>query len=96
MENFLFFLKNLIGKVPFVDKAAAMFYCWKDPVTPVWVKAAIAVALAYFLNPGDAIPDVLPGVGWTDDAGIIATTFANIALYIKPQHIQAAKKFFGS
>lgn len=33
---------------------------------------AVAVALIYFVSPVDAIPDVLIGIGLTDDAAVIA------------------------
>ena len=39
---------------------------------PVWAITAAAVALLYVLNPVDVIPDVLIGVGFLDDAAVIA------------------------
>ncbi|SFR62346.1 Uncharacterized membrane protein YkvA, DUF1232 family [Marinobacter daqiaonensis] len=38
--------------------------------------AAIAGALLYVLNPLDLIPDVLVGVGFIDDAGVVALCLA--------------------
>ncbi len=44
-----------------------------------WKTVGIAAgALVYFLNPFDAVPDFLPGVGYLDDATIIALALASI------------------
>ena len=40
--------------------------------TPYWSIAAIAAALLYVLSPIDLIPDVIPGVGYVDDALVVA------------------------
>lgn len=39
---------------------------------PYWVISAGALALLYVLNPADVIPDVIIGVGYLDDATVIA------------------------
>ena len=39
---------------------------------PYWVISAAAIALLYVLNPLDVIPDVLFGVGFLDDAAVVA------------------------
>ncbi len=50
----------------------------KDYVTgryrevPYWVISAAALALLYVLNPVDVIPDILPGIGYLDDATVVA------------------------
>ena len=36
------------------------------------MKAALIGAIAYFVLPADAVPDVLPLVGYTDDAAVLA------------------------
>lgn len=38
--------------------------------------ALIMAALAYIVSPVDAIPDVIPVVGWTDDGGAMAFVVA--------------------
>jgi uncharacterized membrane protein YkvA (DUF1232 family) len=49
-----------------------LYYCMLDPATPLKSKTIIAGALAYTVLPTDLIPDVLPAVGWGDDAAMIA------------------------
>lgn len=39
---------------------------------PFWTIAAIVTALLYVLNPIDLIPDYIPGVGYVDDAFVVA------------------------
>ena len=70
--------KNLAAKVPFVLDAAGMYYVMVDQKTPLWVKGTVAGALAYFVSPVDAIPDALVGLGYTDDATVIAGTLTAI------------------
>jgi len=39
----------------------------------------LAIAsIIYFVNPFDVIPDFLPGIGYLDDAGVIAWTLKSI------------------
>lgn len=39
---------------------------------PYWAISATALALLYVLNPVDILPDVLPGIGYLDDATVVA------------------------
>jgi uncharacterized membrane protein YkvA (DUF1232 family) len=41
--------------------------------------AVIAGALAYVVMPIDVIPDFIPGLGWIDDAFVLATTTAKLS-----------------
>jgi uncharacterized membrane protein YkvA (DUF1232 family) len=50
--------------------------------TPAWAKGVIYGALGYFLLPFDAIPDIAPVVGFTDDLGALAAAIATVAVYI--------------
>ncbi len=55
-----------------VLKAAFTLYVLlRDSSTPIWVKAAIIGALGYFIFPLDAIPDILPGIGYVDDLAMM-------------------------
>jgi uncharacterized membrane protein YkvA (DUF1232 family) len=48
-------------------------------------------ALAYFVLPFDFIPDVMPLIGFTDDAAILATAIKLVATHITPNHREAAR-----
>jgi len=41
------------------------FYCATDSATPLPIRATLMGALAYFILPFDAIPDILLGLGYT-------------------------------
>lgn len=71
-------------------KAVAMYYALQDADTPVWAKTVIIASLGYFIFPADAIPDLIPGAGFSDDAGAIAAAFATVLMYIKPVHKEKA------
>lgn len=65
-----------------IEKALWLYYAAQGPATPVWAKTAIYAALAYFVMPLDAIPDVLPVVGYTDDLGTLAAAVTTVSMYI--------------
>lgn len=45
-------------------------------IIPWWAVAAVVFALLYVLNPFDLIPDILPVIGLTDDAAVLALCLA--------------------
>ncbi len=45
---------------------------FRDPAVSRWKKLAGLGAAAYAVMPFDAIPDVLPLVGWLDDLGVLS------------------------
>ena len=96
MDKFLKNVRRFVGCVPFTKDAVAMYFCMVDYRTPVHVKGRIAAALVYFLSPADAIPDLIVGVGFTDDASVIATTLATVRAHITDQHWKNADDFFNS
>ncbi|NBV85108.1 MAG: DUF1232 domain-containing protein [Verrucomicrobia bacterium] len=51
----------------------------------------IVGTLGYFICPLDVIPDTIPGIGFTDDAGLIVAALGTVAVHIKPEHREAAK-----
>ncbi|MEJ8475765.1 YkvA family protein [Roseibium algae] len=79
-------------QIPFMEDVIAGYYCALDPKTPAKVRAAAFAALAYFVLPFDVIPDFLLGIGFGDDAAILMSTLAMMKAYIRPEHIEAAKK----
>lgn len=75
-----------------IVQAYTLYYCLIDKDTPYWVKTTILGALAYFINPVDAIPDAIAGVGYTDDASVFSGALLAIGAHIKPEHRERAKK----
>jgi uncharacterized membrane protein YkvA (DUF1232 family) len=84
-------VKRFGAALPFVEDLLAAYYCAFDRDTPMQVKAALVGALAYFVLPFDAIPDVLPLIGFTDDAAVLATAVRLVAAHITPLHHAAAR-----
>jgi uncharacterized membrane protein YkvA (DUF1232 family) len=65
-----------------VEKALLLYYAAQEEKAPAWAKGTIAAALGYFIVPLDAIPDVVPGVGYADDLGVLVLAIAAVARYI--------------
>ncbi|WP_074103670.1 YkvA family protein [Paenibacillus sp. P3E] len=86
--------RKFAGKIPFTKDAVAMYYCAIDAKTPLWAKGIAFGALAYFISPIDAIPDALIGLGFTDDAAIIAAGVRAIAGQVTDEHRQKSEAFF--
>ncbi|GBF39889.1 hypothetical protein LPTSP1_28980 [Leptospira johnsonii] len=89
-------VKKVAGKVPFLADAIALYYAMLDPSTPLKAKLTIAGALAYFLTPFDAMPDILFGAGYIDDAGVVAAVLAAASMYVKEEHKKKAADFLDS
>ncbi len=79
-------VRATVGKVPFMEDAVAAYYCAADRDTPVWVRATLMGALAYFVIPVDMIPDIVAGLGFTDDATVILAALRAISGNIKDEH----------
>ena len=91
------FRGKLVGFAPAAGKkvirgALVLYRCLRDPDTPKWARARIIGALGYFIFPLDAIPDVVPIAGFSDDLGVLALALATVALHIKPEHKQKAEE----
>jgi uncharacterized membrane protein YkvA (DUF1232 family) len=84
-------LKKVAGRLPFAEDLLAAYYCAFDLQTPRHVQAALLGAIAYFVLPFDFIPDMLPVLGFTDDAAILATAIRLVSAHILPEHRVAAR-----
>ena len=82
--------KRVVAQLPFAEDLLAAYYCAFDRQTPRHVQAALLGAIAYFILPFDFIPDMLPVLGFTDDAAILATAIRMVATHITPEHRAAA------
>jgi len=78
--------------VPFMDEVVAAYYCALDRNTPMRVRMTLMAALAYFVLPFDAIPDILAGVGFTDDVAVLMAALTALRTHITPAHRLAARQ----
>ena len=83
--------KWVAATLPFAEDLLAAYYCAFDRATPLQVKAALVGALAYFVLPFDGVPDVLPMLGYTDDAAVLLTALRMVAGHMRPEHREAAQ-----
>jgi uncharacterized membrane protein YkvA (DUF1232 family) len=83
--------KRVVAHLPFAEDLLAAYYCAFDRETPRHVQASLLGAIAYFVLPFDFIPDVLPVLGFTDDAAVLATAIRIVSSHIRPDHREAAR-----
>lgn len=83
--------KQVVAQLPFAEELLAAYYCAFDKQTPRHVQAALLGALAYFVLPFDFMPDMLPLLGFTDDAAILAAAIRMVASHITQAHRDAAR-----
>jgi uncharacterized membrane protein YkvA (DUF1232 family) len=86
-------IRRVAAKIPFATDALSVWWCARDPETPTAAKGMMFAALAYFVLPTDAIPDILAGIGFTDDAAVFAALLAIVGKNLKPKHRLAAQDF---
>ena len=75
-----------------LEPAAQLYYAFNDGDTPAWAKTTIVGALGYLISPIDAIPDLVPVVGYSDDLGILVAAVTATVMHIKEEHKQQAKE----
>ncbi len=80
------------ARLPFAEDLVAAYFCAFDRDTPRHVQVALIGALAYFVLPFDFIPDMMPLIGFTDDAAVLATAIKLVAAHIGPRHREAARR----
>jgi uncharacterized membrane protein YkvA (DUF1232 family) len=59
-----------------------LYFALENPKVSLRDKAIIYAALGYLILPVDAIPDLIPLIGFTDDLGVLLFAAARIALTI--------------
>jgi uncharacterized membrane protein YkvA (DUF1232 family) len=90
-KRFWIKLKRVVSQLPFAEDLLAAYYCAFDRQTPRHVQATLLGAIAYFILPFDFIPDMMPLLGFTDDAAILATAIRLVASHITEDHRVAAR-----
>lgn len=91
-EKFWRTARKAARHVPFMEEVVAAYYCAMDASTPLRAKGILLAALGYFVLPADAIPDFVFGLGFTDDAAVLAAAIAAVRAHITPAHRLAAKE----
>jgi len=71
--------------------ALLLYYAYQRKDTPAWAKRVILGTLAYLLAPFDAIPDLTPFIGFTDDLSVLSFGLVTIACYIDDAVREKAK-----
>ena len=87
-------IRRVAASIPFAEDAVALFYCARDPETPVATKALLLAALAFFVIPKPFRPRRLPipGLMLADDAAVIAAAVALAQRAIQPRHRELARR----
>ena len=69
---------DALSNIPVLASMVRSYACKDYPNIPLGTMVAIISALIYFLSPIDLIPDAIPGVGYVDDAAVIAACLAMV------------------
>lgn len=85
-------VKRAARAIPFMEDVIAAWFCAIDPATPRRVRMTLLAALAYFVAPIDLLPDVLPLLGFTDDAGVLMAAIALVGSHITDAHRERARR----
>lgn len=72
-----------------------MYHAYKREETPFWARNIIMASVAYFLSPFDAIPDLTPFLGFTDDLSVMMFGLVSIACFINEDVRGKARKSLG-
>ncbi len=65
-------LKRWVEQARLILELVKDYWAGRYREVPYWAISAGALALLYVLNPADVIPDVIIGVGYLDDATVVA------------------------
>jgi uncharacterized membrane protein YkvA (DUF1232 family) len=74
-----------------LEQAILLWLLLCAPDVPAWAKAIVAVALAYFVSPIDAIPDVFFPIGFTDDGAVMAGAILQLGAHVTTAHREEAR-----
>jgi len=91
-EQFWRTAKRAARQVPFMDEVVAAYYCALDRNTPMRAKGILLAALGYFILPADTIPDIVLGLGFTDDIAVLTAAITTVRAHMTPAHRLAAKE----
>jgi uncharacterized membrane protein YkvA (DUF1232 family) len=61
--------------------AVTLYVLLRKPETPLWAKAFIIAALTYWILPIDTIPDLIIGIGYTDDLAVMSLALSQLQAF---------------
>ena len=84
----------MLSRIRFLLKAggrdaALLWYALRQPETPASIKIGAVLLALYVISPLDIIPDLLPVLGWLDDATLLALGIPFLLKKV-PAHIRQA------
>ena len=88
-DKILKFAKEIGAAI--IYKALQLYYVAQKPDVPVKVKAAIYGALGSLIPPMDLVPDMIPVVGYGDDAAALVFALGVAHMYIDEDVRRKAK-----
>lgn len=92
-EGFYKKIKDNLAKISFLRDAVSLYFATQDPEIPTLKKAVVYAALAYFIIPIDAIPDIIPITGFIDDAAMITGAVTVLGSMITQDHRDKAEEW---
>lgn len=92
--KFIRFIRGTGWRLHFLPKLMTIFYCMQDKDTPKFVKLALMGALGYVILPLDLVSDAFIGIGWLDDAAVVAAALRLAGTYVKPEHLEKVRRMF--
>jgi uncharacterized membrane protein YkvA (DUF1232 family) len=85
-ENLEDKMRSFRRGVRFTKHIFALFRYMVDEHIPWYKKTIVVAALAYFIMPVDAVPDLVPIIGYLDDFGVIAAVLGFLGREIQPYY----------
>ena len=89
------FAAGIARHVPFAEDAIAAYHAALDPAVPSAQRLIIWGPLLYFVLPLDAIPDLIPALGFVDDGAAIGAMIVAVGGVITPEHRAKAREMLG-
>lgn len=74
------------------DNALLLFYAWRHPQTPGYLKGILAALLLYLFSPIDLVPDYLPVVGIADDAVLLTGAIFFLTNLLPAQVVEESRR----
>lgn len=85
-DNFVTKMETAGNKLRFAQDLVALFRYFMDNGVQWYRKTIVVAALAYFIFPLDAMPDLMPLVGYLDDLGVVAAVIKFLGHELTPYY----------